>query len=271
MPSRRNRIEIEDKAGMERVTLSTPYANTMIRMGSPNPDKELIMKTDLNALLETGENWDVSVGGRLTEFVKGTVSETYASNKTETVSLAVAEQYGGHETLVKGTRSADYQLYKLLVHGTSNETHAGDHTTQSWAARTIEVGGAHTETSHSGRTTTVIGNWSQTITGVSSWFKTDAHVGVTLGATTDTFLGVKNSNTVGASASFALSANFSATCSADLKLAMGVEAKFGAPVDLRASGIKVTKCDDWSVVSSATAKIFATEITFVAAGPIIMA
>jgi hypothetical protein len=117
----------------------------------------------------------------------------------------------------------------------------------------------------------VIGNWSQTITGVSSWFKTDAHVGVTLGATTDTFLGVKNSNTVGASASFALSANFSATCSADLKLAMGVEAKFGAPVDLRASGIKVTKCDDWSVVSSATAKIFATEITFVAAGPIIMA
>ena len=58
----RNRFELEDKAGQQRVTLSTPYSNTYLRMGSPNADHELIVKTDDNTLLDAGKNFDLSVG-----------------------------------------------------------------------------------------------------------------------------------------------------------------------------------------------------------------
>jgi len=72
----RNRLEIEDKAGLQRITLSTPHSNTYLRMGSPNGANgaannghELIVHTDNNAFLDTGADWDVNVGGHLKEEV----------------------------------------------------------------------------------------------------------------------------------------------------------------------------------------------------------
>ncbi|WP_438028621.1 hypothetical protein [Sorangium sp. So ce233] len=50
----RNRLELEDQAGAQRITLSTPYANTYMRLGSPNANHELIGKTDGNILLDSG-------------------------------------------------------------------------------------------------------------------------------------------------------------------------------------------------------------------------
>ena len=58
----RNRLEIEDRAGQQRITLSTPYSNTHLRMGSPNAEHELIVKTDDNTLLDAGKNFDLRVG-----------------------------------------------------------------------------------------------------------------------------------------------------------------------------------------------------------------
>ncbi|MBK9261689.1 MAG: type VI secretion system tip protein VgrG [Polyangiaceae bacterium] len=58
----RNRLELEDKAGQQRVTMSTPYSNTYLRMGSPNAGHELILYTDDNTLLKFGKNHDLDVG-----------------------------------------------------------------------------------------------------------------------------------------------------------------------------------------------------------------
>ncbi|AKT41273.1 uncharacterized protein CMC5_054400 [Chondromyces crocatus] len=58
----RNRLEIEDKAGQQRITLSTPYSNSYLRMGSPNAEHEFIMKTDDNTLLTAGKDFDQFVG-----------------------------------------------------------------------------------------------------------------------------------------------------------------------------------------------------------------
>ena len=58
----RNRLELEDKSGQQRVTLSTPYSNTYLRMGSSNDEHELIVKTDDNTLLDAGKNFDQTVG-----------------------------------------------------------------------------------------------------------------------------------------------------------------------------------------------------------------
>ncbi|WP_437315196.1 type VI secretion system Vgr family protein [Sorangium sp. So ce385] len=58
----RNRIELEDKAGQQRVTVSTPYSNTYLRMGAPNEEHELIVKTDDNTLLDAGKTFDLTVG-----------------------------------------------------------------------------------------------------------------------------------------------------------------------------------------------------------------
>jgi type VI secretion system secreted protein VgrG len=58
----RNRLEMEDKAGSEWIKLSTPYADTYLRMGSPALGHEMILNTEKNTLFEYGNNWDVNVG-----------------------------------------------------------------------------------------------------------------------------------------------------------------------------------------------------------------
>jgi type VI secretion system secreted protein VgrG len=59
----RNRFELEDRAGHERITLRTPYANTMLRMGAPNDTHNFIFRTDGSGLIHTNTNLDVTVGG----------------------------------------------------------------------------------------------------------------------------------------------------------------------------------------------------------------
>ncbi|AUX42847.1 uncharacterized protein SOCE26_042820 [Sorangium cellulosum] len=58
----RNRIEMEDAAGSQRITVSTPHANTYLRMGAPNDNHELIAKTDAKSVWDSGGNFDVHVG-----------------------------------------------------------------------------------------------------------------------------------------------------------------------------------------------------------------
>jgi type VI secretion system secreted protein VgrG len=58
----RNRLEFEDKAGQQRITLSTPYSNTYLRMGSPNAGSEAILSTDDNILLNAKKAHNLVVG-----------------------------------------------------------------------------------------------------------------------------------------------------------------------------------------------------------------
>lgn len=60
----RNRFELEDLDGQQRISLSTPYANTYIRMGAPNEDHELIVKTDENSLVDVKATTDFKLGMR---------------------------------------------------------------------------------------------------------------------------------------------------------------------------------------------------------------
>jgi hypothetical protein len=114
--------------------------------------------------------------------------------------------------------------------------------------------------SHSGRTTTVIGDWSQTTTGavkktelgVSTWVKGDSHVGVTVGAQSDTFIGGKNSNTLGVTLSVAVAANFSLCLAMDYKLIGGAKIEVGSSTDLIETGVKTTECATFTVNSGST-------------------
>jgi type VI secretion system secreted protein VgrG len=141
----RNRLELEDKAGLQRITLSTPHANTYLRMGSPNgalDGHELILHTGQNALLNAQRQLDVKVGGMMTEEVDGTVEETYHSKVYTTIGQ------GREETIVAG--------------GMIQDIHGG-------LTQTIEPGG----------TQTVTGHWVQKVTGdnhdkYGSW-TTDVH------------------------------------------------------------------------------------------------
>jgi type VI secretion system secreted protein VgrG len=58
----RNRLELEDLSGQQRVTMSTPHANSYIRMGYPNKGHQMIVQTDQNTLLNAGEDFDLHVG-----------------------------------------------------------------------------------------------------------------------------------------------------------------------------------------------------------------
>jgi type VI secretion system secreted protein VgrG len=207
-------LEIEDKAGQQRITLSTPHANTYLRMGSPNADHELIVNTEKNALINTGANFDVFVGGEFHETVHGAVWINYEATKAETVAAAVSEQFGTtQDTVVTGLRSSTYGSLTRVVSGATNETYHAAHTTQSWAARTVEVGGSHAETSHSGRNTNVIGTWTQTATGTIVITAPEVEV---KGTSNKSIFGPSlefytSKNEVGAQSSFATGMSFQVT------------------------------------------------------------
>ncbi|WP_437963353.1 type VI secretion system tip protein TssI/VgrG [Sorangium sp. So ce260] len=67
----RNRLEIEDQAGQERITLSTPYDNTYIRMGSPNFGASFENKTQGHAYTFIGGSQESIVAGNRTAITIG--------------------------------------------------------------------------------------------------------------------------------------------------------------------------------------------------------
>ncbi len=105
----RNRFELEDLAGQQRVTLSTPHANTYLRMGAANEDHEMIAHTEGRGLWNTvssthftiGDFLHVTVGADKQEIVTGSVNETYLSTKGELVPNGlVSELYQAHMNIV---------------------------------------------------------------------------------------------------------------------------------------------------------------------------
>jgi len=109
----RNRFELEDLAGEQRITLSTPHSNTYLRMGSPNEDHELIAKTDMRGLWCTGHNTDFNIRGHWwievdkdkKEVVTLAVYEEYNATKTEKVEKGlVKENYHSQETEIAHTQ-----------------------------------------------------------------------------------------------------------------------------------------------------------------------
>lgn len=142
----RNRLEIEDLAGMQRITLSTPHANSYIRMGSANDDHEMIVKTDMRGLWRSGNNTDFDIKGHWwievdkdkREWVTGKVEEKFKATKLEEVPNGlVTEKYHSQLTTIAHT-------YNFTVTEETTETYTGEHKIGHGNKLTETVTGKHT-------------------------------------------------------------------------------------------------------------------------------
>lgn len=209
----RNRIEMEDKEGYERITLSTPHQDSYIRFGAPNDDHTMIIHTDGPTYLDAGHDLDVIVGGEKHETVTRAVTEQYNAKKTENVPNGqVTETYLAQTTTVNNLRSETLGQQKILVNGGRNDTVLGpveqvliSNTQRTYGATIDEkfFGSAFrtyastvNETYQSDLSRVVQGSCDTTVTGLAKYLNLDAHIMVTLGATSDTFIGIKNENCV---------------------------------------------------------------------------
>ena len=174
----RNRLELEDQAGQQRITLSTPHSNTYLRMGSPNEDHEMILKTDKRGLWSTGVStdftignfWHITVGADKEETVTGPVTETYNDTKTEEVPNGlVKETYKAHDNTVD-TDSVRH------VEGKTDDFLKGPWTLENEALTKHEL--------KAGYELTVTGGEMHTqVTGGEYWL--EAHTGMKINTTGD--------------------------------------------------------------------------------------
>ncbi|WP_437809970.1 type VI secretion system Vgr family protein [Sorangium sp. So ce1078] len=127
----RNRLELEDKAGQQRVTMSTPYSNTYLRMGAPNEEHELIVKTDDNTLLDAGKTFDLKVGQNNGGSWNCTVKDAWITH----VETGVHELYVDASTSYTEVKGDTWLHIKTGNHfidvdaGTMSTTVKGDTTT----------------------------------------------------------------------------------------------------------------------------------------------
>jgi type VI secretion system secreted protein VgrG len=84
-----NRLEMEDVAGGQYITLSTPTAISRMHLGAG--PKNFALHTMGRGRFYTGSNYDIDVDVDLTEDVDGTVTETYNSNHRLSVTGPVFE------------------------------------------------------------------------------------------------------------------------------------------------------------------------------------
>ncbi|WP_437805606.1 type VI secretion system Vgr family protein [Sorangium sp. So ce1078] len=147
----RNRLELEDQAGQERITLSTPHANTYIRMGAPNAGSTYEVKTNGHAFTWIGGSSENIVGGNRTAITVG-ISESIVGG----FSLSIVGGYSGsfvagysqnvilgyRDTRILGNESTNvYGNRKTRIKGTRKTTIGGDSSTLLMSNRELTVRG----------------------------------------------------------------------------------------------------------------------------------
>jgi type VI secretion system secreted protein VgrG len=193
--------------------------------------------------------------------VKNDVKRVYKSNLNEHVDTGkVTETYKAHETTVATLRKAEYKTQETHVLTTVDETYDGKHTT------TVTAGGRHeevtpsftqiihgpldqtvdgkvTETLKGGLQTTVTGSATQTATGDWNieaekvdtksrgqwkWSCLGDKVTFTVGATSDTILGLKNENVIIAKIDTVVGAHIEARLAAKIEALIGVHISYNS-------------------------------------------
>ncbi|WP_437524828.1 type VI secretion system tip protein TssI/VgrG [Sorangium sp. So ce726] len=189
----RNRLELEDQAGQERVTLSTPYDNTYLRMGAPNGGASYEVKSQGHAYVWIGGSSENIVTGNRTAITVG-ISESviggfslsavggYAGSFIAGYSQNVILGYrhttilGNEKTILRGNRkTAITGNRSTIIGGDDTYTLAGDRTTtirgnsglRVFGRRATRIMGRDRSTFVSGRTTTVNVSNKTTINGTS--------------------------------------------------------------------------------------------------------
>lgn len=219
----RNRLELEDKEGMQRITMSTPVQNTYVRLGAPNDEHNFIGRTDGSALIFTGQHFDVEVTTHKTEYVGDFIEETYVGPLTTTVDNDVTLTYKANRTELvesghvlekyKSQRTEVNGLQELYVKTGVTEILDGTHdTTITAGGRKETVTGAYEIKANTGYKVEVTGNATETATGDWSieaqkvdttsrgewkWSCLGDKVSLTIGATSETLVGLKNENLIG--------------------------------------------------------------------------
>ncbi len=177
----RNRFELEDLSGQQRVTLSTPYSNTYIRMGAPNDDHEMILKTDDRGLwfsgrntdfrihgfwdAEVGEHWDTLVCGYKKETIQKYVEERFESTKKEDVLDQVTETYKAQKTTVQNLHEEVDKEHKVTISDNETVSIGQKQSTKVGTDYKLEVGGNQQIDVTGNRTLNVTGNRNDVVVG----------------------------------------------------------------------------------------------------------
>jgi type VI secretion system secreted protein VgrG len=160
----RNRLEIEDLAGQERIWFSTPYSTTFLWMGFPTGGHEMVLSTNDNGLLDTGKNYDIKVGfkggGDWTSDVKTNMKTTVHDgfHKFDVNTGTSTNTIKGDTSLQVKTGNlkvdVDSGTYKTKVKGdTTLQVTTGNHQIDvDSGTQTINVKGNYTHTIKSGNT-----------------------------------------------------------------------------------------------------------------------
>ena len=171
-----NRLEMEDTAGGQYATLSTPTVNSFLHLGAGA--NNLVANTDGNSLHYTGGNHDAQVVGDHTEDVTGAVKETYLSTQNTTVTGAVTQTY--EATLDLTVTGAVTNIFEATLtetvtgpvtktyEATLEQTVTGAVTQTFLATFDQTVTGAVTEKHNGSKTTTIVGTHDLTSTGAQT-------------------------------------------------------------------------------------------------------
>ncbi|WP_433927127.1 type VI secretion system Vgr family protein [Sorangium cellulosum] len=171
----RNRLELEDQAGQERITLSTPHANTYLRMGAPNAGSTYEVKTNGHAFTWIGGSQESIVGGNRTAITAG-ISESIVAGFRLSFTGGYAGNYivgysqnlilGYRDTRIKGNESTKvFGNRKTFIKGTRDTTVGGDSTTLLMSDRKLTVNGKSDLIILGKRTTAITGHDKGTFLG----------------------------------------------------------------------------------------------------------
>ncbi|WP_438043157.1 type VI secretion system Vgr family protein [Sorangium sp. So ce128] len=238
----RNRLELEDQAGAQRITLSTPHSNTYLRMGSPNKGHEFIGKTDGRILLDAGQNMDFEVGASWTSHVENDITTTADSGHITTTATAgnimTTAVAGTLTETAKGDVSITSTTGKVVVKALGNDVEIsakgklwleaeGDKKEILKANHHVERTGDYSVTTLGSARAHVFGASSSTVVGGSLDAKLGAFRSIVVGATSDFKLTNATSVTAGKSLDVKVG-NFTSinvSRSLDIKLANTTELK----------------------------------------------
>jgi len=178
----RNRLELEDLAGSQRVTLSTPYSNSYIRMGSPNDGHELIVKTDDNGLIGIGknldtnvdQNWKVEVKGDINIHAVGNIEIKSDADENNVWRNQTEEVRGNKRTTTVGA-TEDFKLAAVMEFGGlwKQELLVGLKTEQLLGGKFAFTAGKVSEFYVGPKNESIKGNKKETLKGN----KTELHIG----------------------------------------------------------------------------------------------
>jgi type VI secretion system secreted protein VgrG len=155
-----NHFELEDLAGQQRITLSTPHAKTHIMMGNPQGGDEFIAKTEGNSLHHTDQDHDQVVGKDKTIKVGGKHDESVTGDKKQHVEGEVEHE---HDKSHKFTIGDDWEVTvgedkKEIVIGQTKEIFIGDKQETTIGTTTELMVGSETSTKIADSTETIIGS-----------------------------------------------------------------------------------------------------------------